>query len=491
MINKLFFPESPKNTCFKEISEDEALNRIFPQNIEEIDVPEDINLDCIYYINIPKEKILTQKKSQDNKSKKINKKEKSSPMIDNFDILLHNYVNKDEINNRNVEKNNNKKPSFSINLGTEKKLNNKEKFINVKIENIQKENVKNEEESKKIQIQKKNLDGIHRKYRSKKRNNHILITDEKYFPFTRGKGIIFNQKINNESLSSLNQTNYNTFSPLMQENSTSISKEDLIFPYDIYEDEFLRIYDTNSLQSKNKEEYKYKLNEDASNLNDNYTFNYKFTIKKYMITSTGKKKKMKKTRKFKPDNIRKKIKTRFHKIIKNIINKNLKKVGSKKLFDFIPQCFIGNISKKVNSKFFESTYKELLSTDFIVELNREKYRNSQVDHNKYLNNLKVLNYLEKNPDICKRSGFDLIKDRKYKDILKIYFSSTEFENSLIQLKTEKESPEYILEYMNRAKNYIDFYSMKNNNIHNNIELEENNDEWQENEDDENIIEILK
>ena len=134
----------------------------------------------------------------------------------------------------------------------------------------------------------------------------------------------------------------------MQENSTSISKEDLIFPYDIYEDEFLRIYDTNSLQNKNKEEYKYKLNEDASNLNDNYTFNYKFTIKKYMITSTGKKKKMKKTRKFKPDNIRKKIKTRFHKIIKNIINKNLKKVGSKKLFDFIPQCFIGNISKKVN-----------------------------------------------------------------------------------------------------------------------------------------------
>ena len=85
----------------------------------------------------------------------------------------------------------------------------------------------------------------------------------------------------------------------------------------------------------------------------------------------------------------------------------------------------------------------------------------------------------------------MIKDRKYKDILKIYFSSSEFENSLIQLKTEKESPEYILEYMNRAKNYIDFYSMKNNNIHNNIELEENNDEWQENEDDENIIEILK
>ena len=497
MINKLFFPESPKNTCFKEISEDEALNRIFPQNIEKIEVSEDISLDCIYYLNIPKEKILTQKMSQDHKNKKINQKEKSSPIIDNFDILLHKYVNNEEINNRNAEKNNNKSPLFSTNLDTEKKIIDKEKFIDVKIENIKKGNVKNEDDnnSKNLQIQKKNIESngthIRRKYRSKKRNNQILITDEKYFPFTRGKGIIFNQKINNESLSSLSQNNNNTFSQFMHENSTLISKEDLIFPYEIYDDEFLRIYDTNILQNKNIEEFKYNLNVDASNLNDNYNFNYKFTIKKYMITPTGKKKKMKKTRKFKPDNIRKKIKTRFHKIIKNIINKNLKKVGSKKLFDFIPQCFIGNISKKVNSKFFESTYKELLSTDFIVELNREKYRNSQVDHNKYLNNLKVLNYLEKNPDICKRSGFDLIKDRKYKDILKNYFSSAEFENSLIQLKTEKESPEYILEYMNRAKNYIDFYSMKNNNIHNNNEFEENNSEWQENEDDENIIEILK
>lgn len=34
---------------------------------------------------------------------------------------------------------------------------------------------------------------------------------------------------------------------------------------------------------------------------------------------------MKKKRKYKPDDIRKKIKARFHKLIKNIINENLKK----------------------------------------------------------------------------------------------------------------------------------------------------------------------
>lgn len=37
------------------------------------------------------------------------------------------------------------------------------------------------------------------------------------------------------------------------------------------------------------------------------------------------KKKKKKKRKYKPDDIRKKIKVRFHKQIKNIINENLKR----------------------------------------------------------------------------------------------------------------------------------------------------------------------
>ena len=44
----------------------------------------------------------------------------------------------------------------------------------------------------------------------------------------------------------------------------------------------------------------------------------------------GKIKKKKKRRKFKPDNIRKKIKAKFHKDLKNIINKKLKFANSKK-----------------------------------------------------------------------------------------------------------------------------------------------------------------
>ena len=210
-----------------------------------------------------------------------------------------------------------------------------------------------------------------------------------------------------------------------------------------------------SVDEKSNEEFS-NYNEQINNLSENFLF--KFTTKKYFVAPNGKKKRVKKKRKFKPDDIRKKIKARFHKTIKNIINENLKKAGSKELFDFLPQCFIGNVSKKTNSRCFELTYKELLSTNFLIELNKEDYRNSKVDQNKYLKNIRVLNYLEKNPEICKRSGFDLIQDRKYKDLLRIYFTSAQFENSLIQLKAEKESPEYIQEYIHRAKSYVSFYS---------------------------------
>ena len=100
-------------------------------------------------------------------------------------------------------------------------------------------------------------------------------------------------------------------------------------------------------------------------MNGNEDFLFKFKTKKYFIAENGKKRRIKKKRKFKSDDIRKKIKSRFHKTFKNIINENLKKAGSKKLFDFFPQCFIGNVSKKLNSACLDLTYKELLLKDFI------------------------------------------------------------------------------------------------------------------------------
>ena len=75
-----------------------------------------------------------------------------------------------------------------------------------------------------------------------------------------------------------------------------------------------------------------------------------------------------------------------------------------------------------------------------------------------MKNKEVLEYLEQNPDIKKNSGFDLIKQKKYKDLLKIYFLSNEFENSILRLKEENEGTDYIQEYINRAKQYVEFYT---------------------------------
>jgi hypothetical protein len=101
----------------------------------------------------------------------------------------------------------------------------------------------------------------------------------------------------------------------------------------------------------------------------------------------------------------------------------------------------------------------MLSTDF----NEEISTGNKVESAKYLKNLKVLKYLEENPEIARRSGFDLVKNKKYKDLLKLYFASAQFENSINQLKAENESNDYILEYTYRAKTYIRFYSSYENN----------------------------
>ena len=187
----------------------------------------------------------------------------------------------------------------------------------------------------------------------------------------------------------------------------------------------------------------------------NKTLNTKFKVTGYYTDENGKKKKQKKKRKYKPDDIRKKIKARFHKIIKNIINSKLKKVGSTKLFDFFPQNFITNITKNLNSQIMNLTYEKLIEEEYKSKIN---LKNGKSDINKYNNNIGVLNYLKNNPEICKNSDFEIIKDMKYIDILKAYFSSFEFEQSIIELYNKNEAIEYIEEYINKSLNYVHFFN---------------------------------
>ena len=193
----------------------------------------------------------------------------------------------------------------------------------------------------------------------------------------------------------------------------------------------------------------------TSNVNNLILINSKFKTTDYYIDEKGKKKKQKKKRKFKPDDIRKKIKARFHKVIKNIINIKLKKFGAQKLFDFFPQSFITNITIKLNNKALFLTYEKLIEKDYISKTTIKK-RNT--DFEKYNKNLEVLNYLRENPEICINSQFDIIKNMKYIDILKAYFSSKEFEESIIELYNKKEKIDYIEEYVNKALTYVSFFA---------------------------------
>ena len=89
-----------------------------------------------------------------------------------------------------------------------------------------------------------------------------------------------------------------------------------------------------------------------------------FASKVMEIDENGKMKRKKKRRKLKPDNIRKKIKSRFHKDLKIAINKKLIKAGSLKLFELMPQNFITNITIKLNKQALDLTLEELIKYDW-------------------------------------------------------------------------------------------------------------------------------
>ena len=495
MIHETFFSESIKSDSEQE----EEMIKIFSPFAQKIDLEKDDSFDDLIYVNKPS--LNKDIKPLENKPKIQASNENDLLIMDDYDDLYNQILGKNEANSIN-ENNDLDKPLFASHFNIHENkfkspiIDEKEEIFihidnfNQKFEKASKEQIfliekeknnSNIEKNEKIQLDLKQQNSPKKKPKRKRSREKKYFKDE-YFPFTPGKGIIICSFNSNEPPPS---TVFPSTSDSSQESEHPNRKKSI--PPN--KEKHMKIENKNN-KGSNKDENKEEIeNEETYNciehINTPNDFIFKFKTKKYFISENGKKKRVKKKRKFKPDDIRKKIKARFHKALKNIINENLKKAGSKELFDFLPQCFIGNISKKINSKCLELTYKELLSTDFIAELNKQDHKNSNVDRNKYKKNIEVLNYLEKNPDICQRSGFDLIKDRKYKDILKIYFSSAQFENSLIQLKAEKESSEYIQEYINKARTYVSFYNKANMTPESKTENESEDEEVEEEDINEN------
>ena len=460
MQNKCFIPESPKESSY-DLTEEEMFKSIFPLTLEKIENLDEINTDKLYFLNEPP---MSQKISPQIKSVEKEEPLNAILLIDDYEVVFNklkssqNDQEKENINcynyNYNIDEYEREDyviPYFIKNIVMENNyfcpVKNEEGELVVKVEETKKKGKKYKNKAEKkpkknlsnilISLKKRNIstskpENKEKKKRGPYKKTKILIkanTEDKCFPFNTGNGIL----------------NYGNNSMQLIFNNSSLD----------YTEENEEIEDIT----------------EHNNSNNDFGL-WKFTTKKYFITFNGKKKRIKKKRKFKPDDIRKKIKARFHKMIKNIINENLKKAGAKELFDFLPQSFIGNVSKKVNYKALNMTYKEILSTNFDLKL---KMDSSRIDNAKLLRNQKVLKYLEENPEISKRAGFDIIKDMKYKDLLKTYFISSQFDDSIKLLKDENESSEYIEEYIYRAKNYIRFYSNfennedKKNNVENNEE----------------------
>ena len=175
----------------------------------------------------------------------------------------------------------------------------------------------------------------------------------------------------------------------------------------------------------------------------------------FKTQKNNKKKKIKNIfkRKENSDNIRKKIKSRFLKDLKNTINKKLKIAGSNKFFKLLPQKFITNITKEKNKPILNLTFKELFSKNFC-----ENGKECGPDFKNYHHNLTVLNYLEKNKNIGESSNYSSFKNMTFNQIYNEYLKSKEFEIEIASLKQEKENDKYIKEYIIKASNLINFFS---------------------------------
>ena len=159
------------------------------------------------------------------------------------------------------------------------------------------------------------------------------------------------------------------------------------------------------------------------------------------------------TRKENSDNIRKKIKSRFIKALKELINRKLKLAGSKKFFDLLPQIFVCNISKDINKIMLDKTFKELFSTNFLFSK-----KGNFANFKKYKKNIDTLEYLEKKKDISEKSNYNCYKNLKFYQIFDEYLRSKEFENEIVNLELKGEKNDYICNYIKLAVNLNNFFS---------------------------------
>ena len=250
----------------------------------------------------------------------------------------------------------------------------------------------------------------------------------------------------------------------------------MILPFPL-DDNIFSLEDENSVPDysliNNNSLYTLTLDE-FNNINICYPFSASKGLGYYSLFNTKFeliKKTKEKKRKEKEDNIRKKIKTGFLKKLREIINNLLKKAGSKYTFESLPQIFIADISKKTNFEVMNLKYEEIFDYSYqqiINEINIElvqsknKSKRNEVALKKYYKNKKTLDYLNSNPVIRERSGWQNIRTMKYIDLLRAYFNSEEFEQSIYELY-KKGNQNYINQYIFFSKTFVSYFQSYNPN----------------------------
>ena len=172
-----------------------------------------------------------------------------------------------------------------------------------------------------------------------------------------------------------------------------------------------------------------------------FTKNDKVLLGKKIKRSFNKRK-----RKDNTDNKRRKIKRSFlNETLINLLNEELKFIGSKLYFMKFPHKFVSDVTRKTNKKILYLTLKEIFE-------NIKLYDNNEL--NNYYHNLNVL----KNKQIQENEEMKTIINKTYIDLFTEYINSDEFKTGEINRLREKNMKEsYIEDYKFIANGMIDFY----------------------------------
>ena len=144
------------------------------------------------------------------------------------------------------------------------------------------------------------------------------------------------------------------------------------------------------------------------------------------------------------DNIRRVFKRRLtNTYLLKVLNKELKKLGYKKLFHKFPQGFAGDATKEKNKEFMNMTLLQ------IFEIN-DSYENQDLKTFNY--NLEIIKQIKADENMA------LILNKKFLEVYEEYIKSDEFrKEEMNRLRKEKNFDEsYIKKYINVALNFSDF-----------------------------------